>query len=463
MTLSITPSEDLTTHPSGSSAPNTRDYTLILYGATSFVGQITAHYLSEFLQAQPIHWAIAGRNKDKLEKLKQALMGNTAKGNNNAINDSTDDSTDDSAHGSAHKGDMAMPNLPEIIIADSEDDESLEAMCQRGQVIISTVGPYLKYGEPLIKACVQTGTDYVDLTGETIFIKDMMDNYQAEAQRSGARIVNSCGFDSIPSDLGVYFTQQQAKLRYDAPCAKIEMRVKSAKGGLSGGTIASMATIFAEAGQDQARRQQLADPYLLNDDPQAPQVRQVTHSVPSYDETHERWLAPFIMDSINTRIVHRSNQLLDYAYGRDFKYDEAMWMPSGLKGRAMSYALTAGIGSFALTMSFAKSRELISEHILPKSGDGPSKKEQNEGHFDLRFFATTAKGQRINSKVTGNRDPGYGSTSRMLAQAALCLAQDTDKRDIGGGFWTPAAAMGDALTDRLCRYGVLNFSLTDDC
>ena len=230
MTLSITSSQDLTTNLSSSSVPGTRDYTLILYGATSFVGQITAHYLSEFLQAQPTHWAIAGRNKNKLEQLKQALMDKTAKGNDSAINDSADDNT----HDSNHKSDMATPNLPDIIIANSEDDESLVAMCQRGQVIISTVGPYLKYGEPLIKACVQTGTDYVDLTGETIFIKDMMDNYQAWAHRSGARIVNSCGFDSIPSDLGVYFTQQQAKQRYDVPCSKIEMRSKPLKAAYQG-------------------------------------------------------------------------------------------------------------------------------------------------------------------------------------------------------------------------------------
>lgn len=413
---------------------DTRDFTLTLYGATSFVGQITAHYLATFLainseEEADIHWAIAGRNKDKLESLKKDL---------------------------SKKSDTA---LPEIIIANSDDDDSLEAMCQRSQLIISTVGPYLKYGEPLIKACVTQGTDYVDLTGEAIFIKDMMDKYQDDAKNSGARIVNSCGFDSIPSDLGVYFTQQQAQERFDAPCSEIEMRVKAAKGGLSGGTIASMATIYAEVGKDKSLRQQLANPYLLNSDTNPPTTRQPTHSVPSYDETHQRWLAPFVMDTINTRIVHHSNQLLDYAYGRDFKYDEAMWMPAGLKGRVMSYALTAGIGSFAAAMSFDKSRELLIDHVLPKSGDGPSKQEQENGYFDLRFFGRTPANELIATKVTGDNDPGYGSTSRMLSQAALCLVQEVNRDEIGGGFWTPASAMGDKLIERLERFAEIKFSI----
>lgn len=416
---------------------DSRPYAVILYGATSFVGQITAHYLAKFLQDKPTQWAIAGRSADKLAGLEKDLR-NASEANKS--------------------GSFSMPAT---IIANSDDAASLAKMCQQGQVIISTVGPYLQYGEPLVKACAENGTDYVDLTGESIFIKDMMDKYQDIAEQSGARIVNSCGFDSIPSDLGVYFTQQAAKERFDAACPEINMRVKAAKGGLSGGTIASMATIFAEVGQDKSRRKQLANPYLLNDDNQAPSVRQVSHAKPTFDAEHDRWLAPFIMDSINTRIVHRSNQLLDYAYGRDFKYDEAMWMPAGIKGRAISYALTAGIGGFAVAMSFAKSRELLSDHVLPKSGDGPSAEEQENGYFDIRFFGSTAAGETIATKVTGDKDPGYGSTSQMLAQAALCLVEDIDNAKIGGGFWTPASAMSEALLSRLTQHAGLAFSLVD--
>lgn len=409
-----------------------RPYAVILYGATSFVGQITAHYIAEFLSTNKdksrteVTWAIAGRDKEKLNELQSNLASKV-----------------------------------DIIVANSDDAASLDAMTEQAQVIISTVGPYLKYGEPLIKSCVDNGTDYVDLTGEAIFIKDMMDKYQDAAKQSGARIINSCGFDSIPSDLGVYFTQKQAEARFDSTCDVIHMRVKAAKGGLSGGTIASMATIFEEVGQDKSRRKQVANPYLLNDDKDTPNVRQSNVSKPEYDSEHQRWLAPFVMASINTRIVHRSNQLLGYEYGRDFKYDEAMWMKDGIKGKLTSYALSAGLLGFATAMMITPSRELLSKHVLPKSGSGPSKEEQENGYFDIRLFGQTAKQQSIVTKVTGDKDPGYGSTSRMLSQAALCLAQDISKEEVGGGFWTPASAMGDKLIERLEQHAGLSFDVID--
>lgn len=410
-----------------------RPYAVVLYGATSFVGQITAKYLSQFLaDSNDVEWAIAGRDEEKLKKLQSEI----------------------SDSGSAKKVD--------IIIANSNDEASLDEMTKQAKVVISTVGPYLKYGEPLIKSCANNGTDYVDLTGEAIFIKDMMDKYQDTASQSGARIVNSCGFDSIPSDLGVYFTQQQAEKQFDEVCEKIHMRVKAAKGGLSGGTVASMATIFEEVGKDKSRRKQVANPYLLNDDADVPNVRQKNVSKPEYDSEHGRWLAPFVMASINTRIVHRTNQLTDYEYGREFKYDEAMWMKDGVKGQLTSYALSAGLFGFATTMMFKPSRELLSKHVLPKSGSGPSKSEQENGYFDIRFFGYTASNDSISTKVTGDRDPGYGSTSRMLAQSALCLAQDISHKDIKGGFWTPASAMGDKLIARLEEHSGLSFEVVED-
>ena len=409
-----------------------RPYGIVLYGATSFVGQITAHYLAEFLSTSKdasgttVTWAIAGRDEKKLNELQSKLASKV-----------------------------------NIIIANSDDATSLDELTEQTQVIISTVGPYLKYGEPLIKSCVDNGTDYVDLTGEAIFIKDMIDKYQEAAKQSGARIVNSCGFDSIPSDLGVFFTQKQAEAKFDSACNVIHMRVKAAKGGLSGGTIASMATIFEEVGQDKSRRKQVANPYLLNDDKNVPNVRQSNVSKPEYDSEHKRWLAPFVMASINTRIVHRSNQLLGYEYGRDFKYDEAMWMKDGIKGKLTSYALSAGLLGFATAMMITPSRELLSKHVLPKSGSGPSKEEQENGYFDIRLFGKTANKETIATKVTGDKDPGYGSTSRMLSQAALCLAQDISKEAVGGGFWTPASAMGDKLLARLKEHAGLSFDVID--
>lgn len=409
-----------------------RPYAVILYGATSFVGQITAHYLTNFLSnaknkdGSNVTWAIAGRDEEKLNELQSKLESKV-----------------------------------DIVIANSNDPASLDKMTKQTQVIISTVGPYLKYGEPLIKSCAENGTDYVDLTGEAIFIKDMMDKYQDTAKQSGARIVNSCGFDSIPSDLGVYFTQTKAEEKFGEACNVIHMRVKAAKGGISGGTIASMATIFEEVGEDKSRRKQVANPYLLNDDTDVPNVRQDNVSKPEYDSTHKRWLAPFVMASINTRIVHRSNQLLGYEYGRDFKYDEAMWMKDGVKGKLSSYAMSAGLLGFATAMMIKPSRELLSKHVLPKAGTGPSKDEQENGYFDIRHFGQTAKNDTITVKVTGDKDPGYGSTSRMLAQAALCLAQDISKEDVGGGFWTPASAMGDKLIARLEEHSGLSFEVID--
>ncbi len=240
------------------------------------------------------------------------------------------------------------------------------------------------------------------------------------------------------------------------------MRLKAAKGGLSGGTIASMATIFEEVGQDKERRQQVANPYLLNDDTDAPNVRQDNISKPEYDSQHKRWLAPFVMASINTRIVHRSNQLLNYEYSRDFKYDEAMWMPDGVTGKLLSYGMSAGLFGFASTMMFKPSREFLSKHVLPKSGDGPSKSEQENGYFDIRFFGKTATGNTITTKVVGDKDPGYGSTSRMLAQSALCLAQDISIDEVAGGFWTPAAAMGERLIARLEAHAGLRFEVVDN-
>ncbi len=413
-----------------------RAYAIVLYGATSFVGKITAHYLAEFLSnakdtngtdnGTNVTWAIAGRDEDKLNELQSTLTSKV-----------------------------------DIIVANSNDAASLDVMTKQTQVIISTVGPYLKYGEPLIKSCADNGTDYVDLTGEAIFIKDMMDKYQDTAKQSGARIVNACGFDSIPSDLGVYFTQTQAEEKFGDACDVIHMRVKAAKGGLSGGTIASMATIFEEVGEDKSRRKQVANPYLLNDDKDAPTVRQDNISKPQYDSEHKRWLAPFVMASINTRIVHRTNQLLGYEYGRDFKYDEAMWMQDGIKGQLSSYAMSAGLFGFAAAMMIKPSRELLSKHVLPKSGSGPSEEAQENGYFDIRLFGQTAKKDTMNTKVIGDKDPGYGSTSRMLAQAALCLAQDVSKEDIGGGFWTPASAMGDKLLIRLENHAGLSFEVID--
>jgi len=397
----------------------------ILFGATSFVGQILARYMTELTNKDDVKWAMAGRSQSKLDDLKASL------------------------------GEAA--NNIEVIVADAEDESQLTQMCKLTKVVISTVGPYALYGETLIKACVTTGTDYCDLTGEPQWITKMLGKYEEAAKISGARIVNSCGFDSIPSDLGVYFLQRQSKLEFEQTCSQILMRVKTMKGAASGGTIASMMNLVKEATFDSELRKSLQDPYSIC--PQNHGFTQVQSNLmtPKYEEEIGQWVAPFVMAAINIRIVHRSNALLEKSYGELFKYDEAMMMGKGVKGGVYASALTAGLGSFMAAAVVPPSRWLMENYVLPKPGEGPSLKQQLEGSFDLRFYGKTCDNQKLQVRVTGDRDPGYGSTAKMLAQSAICLAKDVSKSDIKGGFWTPAAAMGDQLIERLEQYAGLAF------
>lgn len=389
------------------SAPS---FDLIVFGASSFVGQILTKHLASL--KQDFSWAIAGRSQQKLEQL---------------------------------RAEVAMPQLP-ILLADSQDEQQLKALCEQTRVIISTVGPYALYGEKLVKQCVATGTDYCDLTGEVQWIEQMLTRYQQQAQQTGARIVNCCGFDSIPSDIGVYLLQQQMQQRFDQPAQSIAMRVKAAKGGLSGGTFASMLNLVKQAVKDKALRRKLLNPYLLCPDGHAFKSRQPRIKAGARDKHSSRWLAPFIMEAINTRIVHRSNALLNNQYGSDFLYSEAMLLKSAFAGKTMGFALNM----FNLAVALPPSRWLRENWILPKPGQGPSQQEQQQGYFDLRFYARSQNDEQLTLKLTGDQDPGYGSTAKMLAQAALCLRYDVaDKK---GGFWTPASLMAEPLARRLQAY-----------
>jgi short subunit dehydrogenase-like uncharacterized protein len=399
-------------------------FDLIVFGATSFVGEIVCQRLLKTIDPNT-SWAIAGRSESKLNTLKKNL-------------------------GSAAK------DIP-IIVADASDAPKLIDMCNQTRVIISTVGPYALYGEPLIKACVETGTDYCDLTGEAQWIRLMIERYEASAIKSGARIVHSCGFDSIPSDLGVHFLQEHSKQTLGSTCPQIQMRVKTLKGGASGGTIASMLNIFKEARSNPELRRELQNPYSLCPDSAGFSARQVSN-VSEFNEALNSWAAPFVMAAINTRVVHRSNALLKNDYGNEFTYDEGMLTGKGLKGRARATTLTAGLAGFALSASFSPSRWLL-EKALPKVGEGPSPEEQKNGCYDLRFIGTSSNGEQLQARVTGDRDPGYGSTAKMLSQAGLCLAHDLSKSEYPGGFWTPASLMAKPLTARLIDNAGLTFEI----
>ena len=375
---------------------------LVAFGATSFVGKILRRYLGEAFGAQgKMNWAAAGRSKAKLEELRASLG--------------------------------AEAGMLPLIVADAGDEASLRELCTSARVVVSTVGPYALYGEPLVKACAESGTDYCDLSGEVQWIGRMVQRYEATARKSGARVVHCCGFDSIPSDLGVHFLQRQAMKRLGTPCTRVKMRVKVMRGEFSGGTVASLMNVIKEAAADPALRKELADPYSLCPAGSAPKVRQPNVRSAEFDIDFGAWVAPFVMSGINTRIVHRTNALTELAYGADFTYDEAMLMGRGLKGRFAATAMAAGLAGFMLAGAIPPARTVLERFVLPKPGEGPSPEAQRKGFFDLRFLGTTADGRQIRTKVTGDRDPGYGSTGKMLGQAAACLALDIDKAAMPGG------------------------------
>ncbi len=400
-------------------------FDIVVFGATSFVGQILCRYLlAQYGADKKLRWAIAGRSQQKLERLR-AELGDPAK------------------------------TLP-IIIADAADETALTAMCEQTKVVVSTVGPYALYGEPLVKVCATLGTDYCDLTGEAPWMRRMISSYAARAEESGARIVQCCGFDSIPSDYGVWFLQQQAMKQYGEPCSTISMRVKAMKGAASGGTVASILNIVKEATKDSALRTELTNPYTLCPDGYINSTRQFNLKTILFDEPNQSWAAPFIMAMINTRVVFRSNALMNDAYGTAFKYDEAMLTGKGLAGRTAAIAFVAGLMGFVTASAVAPSRWVL-EKFLPAPGEGPSQAAQENGFFDLRFFGKTDDGQTVNVKVTGDRDPGYGSTGKMLGEAAVCLALDPEMTSKAGGFWTPTTAFGETLLKRLIENAGLKF------
>ena len=403
-------------------------YDLVVFGATSFVGKILSRYLFETCgTGQSVNWAIAGRSSAKLDALK-AELGSGAE------------------------------NLP-VIVADAGDEDAMRSLCEQTRVVISTVGPYALYGEPLGKACATTGTDYCDLTGEVHWIRRMISKYEKQAQESGARIVHCCGFDSIPSDLGVWFLQKNAEEVFGEPCLNVRMRVKVAKGGLSGGTFASMINVAKEAAADPKLRKELANPFSLCPPEHRSQTRQPALKSAEFDRDFNAWLAPFVMSTINTRVVHRSNALQNARYGKEFTYDEAMMTGRGSKGRLTAYGVTAALGTFVMASAIKPSRWLV-EKLVPEPGQGPSQEDQDKGFYDLRFIGRTADDKAIITKVTGDRDPGYGSTGKMLGQAGLCLAFDI-KDDVAGGFWTPASAMNGKLIERLTSHAGLTFEVIE--
>ena len=403
-------------------------YDLVVLGATGFVGRILCQYLLQQVGTQwDLTWAIAGRSSPKLDTLLAALGPSATR--------------------------------PPKIIADITDASSLRDLCAQTRVVISTVGPYALYGEPLVKTCAETGTDYCDLTGESQWIRQMIQRYDSTARQSGARIVHCCGFDSIPSDLGVYYLQQQAQRRFGQPCDRVTMRLKDARGGVSGGTAASGINLIKEASADPILREELTNPYLLCPDGHPSPTPWPILTPVQYDEAFRAWVSPFVMAAVNVPVVLRSNALLDDAYGTNFQYDEGILTGSGAIGWLVAQGLKLGLDGIALATALPPTRWLLENTLIPKSGAGPSEAAQEQGFYDLRFWGVTADGQTMQVKVTGDRDPGYGSTAKLLGQAGLCLAQDFPKSAQAGGFWTPASIFGEVLIERLVQDAGLTFEV----
>ncbi len=383
------------------------EFDVIIYGATGFTGRLVAEYMVQSYPAGA-RWAMAGRSATKLAEVRD-LIG-------------------------------APSDMP-LVVAHADDPASLHAMAARTRVVLTTVGPYQLYGSALVAACVETGTGYVDLCGEPAWMREMIDRHEATAKRTGACIVFSCGFDSIPFDLGVLTLQEAAVARHGRPAPRVKGRVRAMQGGFSGGTAASLKATLAAAARQPSLFKLLADPFALTPGFSGP--HQPSGLLPEYDRSLGSWVAPFIMAPINTKNVHRTNALLGQRYGADFVYDEMVVVPGlGEVGRMAAEAL-------------AKLNPLAGDKG-PKPGEGPGKAERDAGHYDLLFVGEMPGGERVEAVVTGDRDPGYGSTSKMIAEAALCLVEDAPAT---GGIWTPGALMRPALRDRLRAKAGLTFTV----
>ena len=405
-----------------------REFDIVLYGATGFVGKLTAEYLAQ--AAGDARIALAGRSTERLSAVRDTL-GESA---------------------------QSWP----LLAADAASPTTLHEMAARTQVVITTVGPYTRYGLPLVAACAGAGTDYADLTGESPFIRSSIDLYHKQAVDTGARIVHSCGFDSVPSDLSVYALYRAARETGAGELVDTDFVLRSMSGGASGGTIASVLEVLRSVSSDPDMRRQFADPYTLSPDRGAePELG----AQPDLSRRPGRQIAPelagvstvgFMMAVANTRIVRRSNALLDWAYGRRFRYSESMSLGSSV-GAPVASAVVNGVGNAVSALGSRYFRLLprgLVERVVPKPGTGPSAAARERGYYRIETYTTTTNGARYVARMAQQGDPGYKATSVLLGESGLALAFDRDKLSDLRGVLTPASAMGDALLARFPAAGV---------
>jgi short subunit dehydrogenase-like uncharacterized protein len=384
-----------------------REFDLVMFGATGFTGRLVADYIAK---QKPKRWAIAGRNREKLESLG-----------------------------------IDAP----IVIVDAMDPAACAAVARRSRVVCTTVGPYSKYGSALVAACAEAGTHYCDLTGEVHWMREMIDAHHDQARKTGARIVHTCGFDSIPSDLGAWATQQEFIRRFGRPAQKVTAFYGESSGGLSGGTAASGFAI-ADAMADPSVRRTLRNPHGLDPDPSAPQPKDDSKPV-GWDPFLKMFYVPFFMAETNTRVVRRGHALAGKPWGEDFVYREVMSTPGDARGVVMAGAITAGLLGLAAVMKRPWLREKLKARA-PKPGEGPSQEKRERGYWKVRFVAEDADDKLLYIVGDPAGDPGYASTAKMLGESALCLAYDPLESE--GGCLTPSVAMDGALLDRLRKAGL---------
>mgnify|MGYP006083734293 CR=1 FL=1 len=388
---------------------NDKNFDVVIYGATGFTGKLVVEYmLNQYGNDQTISWAMAGRSQEKLIAVRDAL---------------------------------GVSSKVPLLTVDSNDEESIASMVQQTKCVLTTVGPYQLYGSNILQQCAAKGTDYVDLCGEPGWMHEMIDEHADKAKETGARIVFSCGFDSIPFDLGVYFLQNKVIAQHGKPASNIRGRVRAMNGEFSGGTAASLGATMASLKEKPHLFEVLVNPFALSNGYTGPE--QAPDSKPVYDDKLETWVAPFFMAPINTKNVHRSNALMDHLYGKDFCYNE-MWIQGpGEEGKAAA--------------KFVGKMNPLAD--APQPGEGPSKESRENGNYDILFCADISDGSSIHASVSGDLDPGYGSTSKMITESALCLVKECS--DLAGGIYTPAPSMGEKLIARLQANAGLTFKIED--
>ncbi len=408
----------------------TREFDVTVWGASGFTGRLVVDYLYRTYGCDgALRWAVGGRNAAKLTEVLGEVIGADA------------------------------AKVP-VVIADSSDEASLRSMVTNTRSVCTTVGPYALYGTKLVALCAELGTHYADLTGEVQWMRKMIDTYHGTAEASGARIVHTCGFDSIPSDMGTLFLQNAMYARHGEYATRIKYRVAGTSGGVSGGTIASMMNMMEEARHDPSIPDLLADPYALNPGNQPRGHDTGDQTSAEYDVDFRQWTGPFVMAAINTRVVRRTHSLLGYPWGENFRYDEAILTGDGPGGFARASMVAGGTRVMNSLTAWTPARNMLAR-VVPAPGEGPTPEAIAKGFFNIELFAAHPADPEKNMKaiVSGDRDPGYGATSKMIAESAVCLA--TDELSTPTGVLTPAVAMGEKLIERLQASAGMTFRLVD--